>query len=93
MQIFVSFTVLKIGVRKLIRIQGIKLADSRNYIYIIYRCCIIAMVLVAIPLMWIVKGRRDKREVRKDSNGVGNITASSRGRSDFFGKILAVSEQ
>jgi hypothetical protein len=67
--------VLKIGVRKLIRIRGIKPADSKNYI-IIYGCCIIAMILVAISLMWIAKRRGDKREIRKDSNGAGNIPAS-----------------
>ena len=54
--------------------RGIKLADAKYYIYIIYGACIIAMILVAGPSMWLVKKRHDRRERSKLSNGGGMVS-------------------
>lgn len=54
--------------------RGIKLADAKYYIYIIYSASIIAMILVAGPLMWLVKKRHERRERSKFVNGGGTVS-------------------
>lgn len=53
----------------------IKLADTKNDIYISYGCSIIAMILITVPLVILVKGRQHRQEHVNISNAPVTVAA------------------
>lgn len=56
--------------------RGIKLADTKNNIYIAYGCSIIATILITVPLVILVKRRQNRPEHVKISNATLEVAAN-----------------
>ena len=68
--------------------NGIKLADAKTCIYIIYGCLIVAMIIFVVPLMWYDGKRQQRRQQGKSSLRVGSKPVSKSFVGEDIGNLL-----